>query len=678
VQAKLETYRAIAEFLDDGIFITDEHFRILYVNPAAAKLSGYQAEELLGRDLANTTLRPAPDGNAALPLHDCAARLHNKGGSQVHVKYNCAWLNIGRKKPAFLFSVHDIGDRIAAQNALAESEDRLRLAIEVAGVGLWDYYPQSGELVWDHAHRSLFGVPLDVPLSYQSFVDKVHAQDRGRIDAAIRSALARGSDGKFDAEYRILRVGGGEERWLRSRAKVLRDESGNAVHLLGSTFDFTAAKLAEQRVHEIAQRDPLTDLPNRSLLLELCERLLAMAQRTDQHGALLLIGLDRFKLVNDNHGQQVGDQILRQVAARLQACTRDEDIVGRLGGDQFLVALRYAASSHAPATAAKNILDKLSEAYQVGALQLHVSACIGISLFPQHDAKLPNLIKQAGVAMHSAKRSGPGRHKFYTPGLAQGANAGLPVESRLESALENDELVLHYQPVIDVETRRIAGVEALLRLPTTGQGFLIPNQFLHIAEASGLMPRLGEWVVREACRQHRRWRDAGLPAMNVSINIATQQLRHDGFVTQLANCMAECGMDPSYLQIELKENIVLGDAEDAVVALQKIRALGIQVAIDDFGAGHSGVSLLNWLPLDQLKISHSLIRRIGVDVKSRVATDTILTLGKSLDLTVVAEGIESETAFDYMRSRGCDQAQGFYFCHPLAADAFERWCRIAH
>jgi EAL domain-containing protein (putative c-di-GMP-specific phosphodiesterase class I) len=238
--------------------------------------------------------------------------------------------------------------------------------------------------------------------------------------------------------------------------------------------------------------------------------------------------------------------------------------------------------------------------------------------------------------------------------------------------------VLHYQPVIDVETRRIAGVEALLRLPTSGQGFLIPNQFLHVAEASGLMPRLGQWVIQEACRQHREWRDAGLPAFSISINIATQQLRQDGFVTQLANCIREHGMDPSYLQIEFKENIVLEDAEDAVVALQKIRALGIHVAIDDFGAGRSGVSLLSWLPLDQLKISHSLVRRIGVDVKSRIAADTILTLGKSLDLTVVAEGIESEVAFDYMRTHGCDQAQGFYFCHPLAADAFERWCRVAH
>ncbi|HYD96955.1 MAG TPA: EAL domain-containing protein [Noviherbaspirillum sp.] len=575
---------------------------------------------------------------------------------------------------AWYGSSTDIDDIRRAGEALLRSQETLRLAAELTGLGLWEYYTETGELVWDETTRRAYGVPLQGPVSYKEFIDRIHPDDRKRVDRVARRFTVRGSTGRLFTEYRIIRQNDGAERWLKVNGESLQDRDGT-TRFVGTTLDITESKLAEQRIRDASRRDTLTGLPNRALLFEYCEHLLAIAQRTRSSGALLFIDLDRFKPINDTHGHDVGDQVLRQVAQRLTACTRQEDVVGRLGGDEFVVALPHPDDVHGPATVAGHLVERISEPYHVGELQLHLSPSIGISLYPRHGDNLDALIKCADAAMYEAKKAGRKRYRFYTPALEHGQDPYMQLELRLRDAVEHGELLLLYQPMMNLGTGAIAGVEALLRLPMGDGVDLVPEQFLHVAEAAGLINRIGEWVAQEACSQHQRWREDGLPPISVAINVAAQQFRQRSFIAYLAHSMQHSGMDPSCLQIELKESTVLEDVHDTIAALEEIRALGIRVALDDFGVGYSSVRLLSSLPLDKLKIDQSFVNGIGRDAKSQVIADSVLALGRSLNLQVVGEGIESGEVVDYLRAHGCDEAQGYYFSRPMAANEFAAWYR---
>ncbi|WP_420475422.1 EAL and GGDEF domain-containing protein [Noviherbaspirillum sp. ST9] len=810
----IEPYRAIAESAVDPIFVNDPSGCVRYANPAAVKIFGYSEEEFAGACLHDLIHHHRPDGTPypreACPLyraytngksvHEIVETFVRKDGSFVTMAASVTPARVEGGQEATVFFMRDVTERIRAQQALAESEQRfrlitnsmpqlvwvmspdgrinyvndrfrqyvgpqldlgenyaspvhpddqeathravehalhtgndfriehrgraadgsyrwflahgvplkdaegnvlawygcstdiddirhagdalrrsqetVRLAAELTNLGLWEFYTETGELLWDETNRRTYGVPQDRPVNYDLFISCIHPDDRERVDRTARKFTVPGSTGRFFTEYRILRLSDGAERWLKVNGESLVDQDGH-TRFVGTTLDITDIKLAEQRIRHASQRDPLTGLPNRALLFEYCEHLLAIAQRTRSSGALLFIDLDRFKPVNDTYGHGVGDQVLKQVAKRLSDCTRQEDIVGRLGGDEFVVALPHPDDVHGPATVARNIVEKLSEPYHIGDLQLHLSPSIGISLYPRHGGDLDALIKCADAAMYEAKKAGRKRYRFYNPAIDQGADQHLQLELRLRDAVERGEFLLLYQPVMDVGSASPSGAEALLRLPMPDGAMLAPAQFLHVAEAAGLINRIGEWVAQEACRQHQQWRQAGLPAINIAINVAPQQFRQRSFIRYLANSLQDSGMDPSCLQIELKESSVLEDVNDTITALEEIRAIGIRVALDDFGVGFSSVRLLSSLPIDALKIDQSFVSRIGHDAKSQVIADTVLALGRTLNLQVVGEGIESEDIFDYLRGHGCNQAQGYYFSGPLTADEFVHWFHAA-
>ena len=577
---------------------------------------------------------------------------------------------------AWYGSSTDIDDIRRAGDALRRSQETIRLATELTNLGLWEFYTDTGELVWDETNRRNYGVPLEGPVDYDDFIARIHPDDRERVDRVARKFTVPGSTGRFFTEYRIIRANDGAERWLKVNGESLADNEGR-TRFVGTTLDITESKLAEQRVRHASQRDSLTGLPNRALLFEYCEHLLAIAQRTRSSGALLFIDLDHFKPINDTYGHGIGDQVLKQVAKRLNACTRQEDIVGRIGGDEFVVALPHPDDVHGPATVARNIVERISEPYHIADLQLHLSPSIGISLYPRHGTDLDTLIKCADAAMYEAKKAGRKRYRFYSPALDQGADQHIQLELRLRDAIEHSDFRLLYQPVMDLGSGATTGAEALLRLPMPDGGMLVPSQFLPAAEAAGLINRIGEWVAQEACRQHQEWREAGLPPISIAINVAPQQFRQRSFIRYLANSVERSGMDPSCLQIELKESSVLEDVHETISALEEIRAIGIRVALDDFGVGYSSVRLLSSLPIDALKIDQSFVSRIGHDAKSQIIADTVLALGRTLNLQVVGEGIESEDIVDYLRGHGCNQAQGYYFSGPLTADEFVSWFHSA-
>ncbi|WP_420477015.1 putative bifunctional diguanylate cyclase/phosphodiesterase [Noviherbaspirillum sp. ST9] len=439
--------------------------------------------------------------------------------------------------------------------------------------------------------------------------------------------------------------------------------------------DVTDTKLAEQRVLAAAQHDPLTGLPNRALVFEYASRLLAAGQRGHAHGAFLFIDLDRFKPINDLYGHEIGDRLLQEVAKRLLTCVRKEDLVGRLGGDEFIVVLHQVGNVYSSATVAQHILDALSYPFEIDTLDLSISACIGISEFPQHGTDVDTLIHAADLAMYQVKHECRGNYFTYTPELHNRANASSAIEARLKRALQRDGLVLHYQPVIDMKTGRLANVEALLRLTGDDGRIIGPDQFIPVAEAAGLISQLGEWVAVEACRQHLAWQKEGLPPINLALNVSPLQFRQRGFAQQLQSIVKDAGLNPACIQIEVTESTVMGNIDEAVNTLNHIRSSGIQIALDDFGTGYSSLSRLSNLPLDKLKVDQSFVHRLGHDNSSKAITMAIIALGRTLNLEIVGEGIESEEALAYLEEQGCNQAQGYFISRPLTSPEFASWYR---
>lgn len=458
-------------------------------------------------------------------------------------------------------------------------------------------------------------------------------------------------------------------------ASVTALEFNGEWQIFATFRDITERKLAEQRVREASLHDMLTGLPNRALFFEYCDRLLAAAKRSHSRGALLFIDLDRFKPINDRYGHETGDRVLQEVGRRLVAATRHEDLAGRLGGDEFVILLPHLeAGQHRASIVAQHVVDTISRPFHVGVLELSISPSIGISFFPEHATDVSALIHAADLAMYQAKQSGRANYQFYTPELDQRASQALSIEARLKDALNRGGLRLHYQPVIDMQSGRMTGAEALVRLVDNDGSTVGPEHFIPIAEATGLIGALGEWVVAEACRQQGAWCSDGLN-IPVAINVSPLQFRQPSFAEKLNDIISSAGIDPQCIELEVTESAIMDNLDEAIEILNKIKSLGVSVALDDFGTGYSSLSRLSSLPLDKIKVDQSFVRQIGADQASRAVTEAIIALARSLRLEVVGEGIESEDAFRYLQERGCNQAQGFWFSPPLPPAEFAQWYR---
>lgn len=579
------------------------------------------------------------------------------------------------KVPYLMAVVEDITEAKLAEQARQDTERRLQLAVDIAQLGFWEWNAESNKVYWSQLFKKQLGYDdLELP-SFEKWQSRLHPDDRERMLEYFTFGVERPmSDCYEEVQYR-LRHSDCSYHWFLARAMPVIASTGQVLKLVGTHLDISERKFAEQRIREAAQHDELTGLPNRALLFEYAGHLIAAAQRSHTRGALLFIDLDRFKPINDLYGHEVGDRLLQEVAKRLAECIRHEDLVGRIGGDEFVIVLPHLANSYWAATVAQHVLDKLGRPFQIGSLELSVSSSIGISHFPQHGSDVDALVHAADVAMYQAKQSGRGQYHFYAPELGRRANEAFLIETQLKQSLKNDGLTLHYQPIIDMQSNRPVGAEALLRLADVDAMTLGPARFVPVAESAGLIDQLGEWVAVKACRQHQEWRCEGLPPIMIAINVSPLQFHKKAFAEWLAGIVAEAGIDPGYLQIEVTESTVMEHIERAIETLTRIKSLGIKVALDDFGTGHSSLSQLSSLPLDKLKIDQSFVRRVSMDSTSQSIAETIISLGRALALEVVAEGVEREDTRLYLRTQGCDQAQGFLFGQPMAADDFATWYR---
>jgi diguanylate cyclase (GGDEF)-like protein/PAS domain S-box-containing protein len=429
------------------------------------------------------------------------------------------------------------------------------------------------------------------------------------------------------------------------------------------------AQLMEQIAHS-AQYDSLTGLPNRLLLNDRLGQAIALAHRHMGQVVVMFLDLDGFKHINDSLGHSTGDELLQSIAKRLEGSVRDPDTVSRQGGDEFIILLQETAHPKDAVTVIRRVLAALAEAHSIGHHVLHVTASIGVSLYPDDGLDAETLIKNADTAMYRAKESGRGSYKFFRPEMNAVAVERQSIEEDLQGALDREEFTLHYQPKINLKTGAITGAEALIRWTSSTRGSISPVQFIPVAEDSGLILPIGAWVLREACAQQRAWADAGLLIPSVAVNVSAVQFQDERFLEDLFAILDETGLDPSYLELEVTESVLMKHAACAASILHILRNRGIRVSVDDFGTGYSSLSYLQQFPLDALKIDRSFVCGINTSAGETSIVNAIINMGRSLNLRVIAEGVETAGDLAFLKAKHCDEAQGFYFSKPVPADQF--------
>jgi diguanylate cyclase (GGDEF)-like protein/PAS domain S-box-containing protein len=462
----------------------------------------------------------------------------------------------------------------------------------------------------------------------------------------------------------------GAESAIEDSAAPIHDRRGQVTGAVMVFHDVSAARALSQRMAYLAQHDSLTELPNRILLNDRLAQAIAMVRRHDQRLAVLYLDVDRFKYINDSLGHASGDRLLKSVGSRLRDCVRASDTVSRQGGDEFVVLLCEVAHAQDAATCAEKILHALREPHQIDEHDIHVTASIGIVVYPDDGTEAEVLLKNADFAMYQAKDSGRNNYQFYKADLNSSATKRLALENDLRRALERREFKLYYQPIMTLPTGAISGAEALIRWQHPVRGLMHPGQFIPIAEESGLVVPLGEWVLRESCRQGNVWRDAGLPPLALAINISAVELRAPYFVNRVRAILEETGFDPQRLELELTETFLMQDSKSTAGMLRTIKDMGVHLALDDFGTGYSSLSYMRRFPIDILKVDRSFIRDLTTDADDASIVSAIINMGKSLHMSVTAEGVETREQLNFLEGHDCPEAQGYYFSHPVVADEF--------
>lgn len=552
-------------------------------------------------------------------------------------------------------------------------EERLQLAEKV-----FEYSPEAIAIT-DLAHRI-----VSVNRAFETVTGLRADQARGTIfrpceDEGPESARSLwaivNAQGEWSGETVGRRVDGSTYPRALTISGVREPATCQLTHFIVMFSDITERKHAEAHIQHLAYHDTLTGLANRFSLNVRLQQSVADARRGGHQLAVLFLDLDRFKHINDSLGHAVGDELLMQVAHRLRSAVREADTVARLGGDEFVVVLQNVHGANDAAHVASKLLERLSAPYLVIGNELHTTPSIGISLFPDDTGDPTTLMRNADTAMYHAKAAGRARFQFYTAEMNRAATERLDLEHKLRGALTRGEFELWYQPQFSARDGRATGVEALLRWRHPADGLIPPGRFIPLAEETGIIVDIGNWVLGEACRQARRWLDAGLPPLRMSVNLSVRQLRDAALANRVAAVLAASALPAHLLELEITESSVMDRPAEAVALLRSLKALGLELAIDDFGTGHSSLSYLKLFPLDHLKIDRSFVSDIEFDPNDATIVAAAVSLAHNLGLTVIAEGVETATQVERLRELGCDELQGYHFCKPLPAAEAEALLR---
>lgn len=676
----MKRLKCIFDNLHIGVAVCNgENNRIETANPAFAKIQGYDPGELTGvllEDVFNT--------ECMLRLKEYQKNIssHSNDGlfETTHYKKDGASLSLTLHVSAmkdeennveyYIVNLIDVSQCKQQELLLQQKEVLLNEAQKISKIGSWEFCFTTMILTCSEEIYRIFEIiPDGYSPSYRDFVETIHPDDREMVVRVYNEALAYKTP--YDVTHRLL-FKDGRIKYVHEWGQTSYDTSGNPVRSIGMTQDVTERTIIEQKVDFIVHYDALTGLPNRILAKDRAEQAIAHAQRNGSKMVLLFIDLDGFKTVNDSLGHSAGDAMLKMVTQRLKRHIRECDTMSRQGGDEFLLIFSDISIVSDVITITKNLLKEFDEPFFVNTHPLASSASIGIAIYPDHGDTFELLLQNADTAMYKAKELGKNTYCLFTQQMNHNLIGTFKIQNDLMMALQNNEFVLYYQPQIDLLHNKISGVEALIRWQHPQMGTIPPMSFISIAESSGQIVRIGEWVIREACRQAAVWSKKGIN-ISIAVNISAIQFKRGNLDAVVREALHRSGLDPRYLELELTESILIHDTENILQTVQSLKGIGVQLSIDDFGTGYSSLSYLKRFAVDKLKIDQSFIRDIVQDTENAAIVQAIIQMAKTLKLKTVAEGVENSEVLNRIHHYGCDEVQGYYFAKPMVAEAVERF-----
>lgn len=645
--------------------------RFLAVNEAAVRAYGFSREEFLSMTIAD--IRPTEDVDALL-----AHLAQRDGGLQKpefwrHLKKDGTVIDVEVVASEISFygveaeivAARDVTERRRSEEKVRQAEEKYRAIFENSVIGIFQTRPDgrpisiNPALAQMHGYDSPEQLMAEVPNVSQLFVNS-------SVRPEIQEELARGRS-VHGAQVEVFRRDG-TTKWVQVNMRAVRDANGEIMFSEGTVEDITERRSAEERVQYLAYYDALTGLPNRTLLKDRMGKAFASARRRKEKVALLFLDLDRFKYINDSLGHSLGDTLLQQVAERLKGWVREQDTVARLGGDEFLVVVTALNDTTGAAVSAERLMDAMLPEFVIQGHSVSIRCSVGISVFPDNGEDEETLIKNADLAMYSAKDEGRNNYRFFSQDMNVKVLEHMILENNLRQALDHDEFFLVYQPQVDLETGKLVGLEALLRWKHPQMGLVPPDKFIRIAENDGLIVPIGHWVLKTACAQVHTWQQQGLLTVPVSVNVSAVQFRHERFLEMIRSVLQETRLAPEYLELELTESLLASNVDVMISVMRQLKEMGVKLSIDDFGTGYSSLSYLKQFPVSKLKIDRSFVQHAALNPDDAAITSAIISLAKSLNLRVIAEGVETEEQMRFLRLHRCDEVQGYYFSKPLPAD----------
>jgi diguanylate cyclase (GGDEF)-like protein/PAS domain S-box-containing protein len=677
----LSEQAALLDLAHDAIIVRDMDDRILFWNRGAEMMYGWPAEMTVGKNshelLKTEFSQPLAEIDAQL-LHrnhwDGEAVHHTRDGRRLIVACRWALRRDSDGAPVQVLSiVNDITGRKQTEEALFAEKERAQVTLNCIGdavictdiAGNISFLNVVAEKMTGWSRLEAAGRPM--PEVFQI----LDATSRGTIPNPMDLALVENRTMNLPPNCILVRRDGFEIP-IEDSVSPIRNREGQATGAVIVFRDVSAARAMSLQMTHSAQHDFLTGLPNRMLLNDHVRQAIILAPRHMKKVAILFLDLDGFKHINDSLGHSTGDKLLQSIAKSLMTCVRASDTVSRQGGDEFVILLSEIEQAEDAALSARRILEIVGAPHSIDQHELHVTTSIGVSVYPDDGLDAETLIKNADTAMYQAKENGHQSYKFFKSAMNERAVARQFIEEGLRRALERNEFALHYQPQFNLKTGEITGAEALLRWTHGSRGLISPAEFIPVAEDCGLILPIGNWVLREACKRARSWLEAGLPPVTIAVNISAMEFRDDHFLEGVFAILEETGFDPRSLALELTESVLMKRAESAESILKALKARGVQVAVDDFGTGYSSLSYLRKFPIDALKIDQSFIRQITTSPDETSIVTAIISMGRSLGLRVIAEGVETQQEMSFLQAHRCDEAQGYYFGRPMPPVQFAK------